>query len=145
MADAESGPCGGLLPLPVDGKDPTVDALKADIKTLRGRLATVESVRTMHPGAAVHAPSGDWDVKRIGANPPAAEVELLGVSTVEVLAACGVPASLFVASEGTAQRESFRRLLHSTVQPLGRIRRTRTPARETCSRSWGYRSMGEGR
>ena len=24
-------------------------------------------------------------------------------------------------SEGTAQRESFRRLLHATVQPLGRI------------------------
>ena len=121
LADAESGPRGGLLPLPVDGQDPTVDALKADIKTLRGRLATVESTRTMHPGAASNAPSGDWDVKRIGANPPAAEVNLFGVSTVEVLAACGVPASLFVASEGTAQRESFRRLLHSTVQPLGRI------------------------
>ena len=121
LADVESGPRGGLLPLPVDGQDPTVEALKADIRTLRGRIATVESVRTMHPGAGATAPAGDWDVKRIGANPPAAEVNLHSTATLEVLSACGVPASLFAESEGTAQRESFRRLLHSTVQPLGRI------------------------
>ena len=40
---------------------------------------------------------------------------------MEVYAACGVPAALFTTGEGTAPRESFRRLLHSTVQPLGRI------------------------
>ena len=121
LADAESGPRGGLLPLPVDGEDPTVSALKADVRNLRGKLAFVESVKTMHPGAAVTAPRGDWEVKRIGANPPAAEVELLSASSMEVYAACGVPASLFMTGEGTAQRESFRRLLHSTIQPLGRI------------------------
>ena len=111
LADAESGPRGGLLPLPVDGQDPTITALKADIKTLRGRIATVESVKTMHPGAAGNAPAGDWDVKRIGANPPAAEVNLHSAATLEVLSACGVPPSLFAESEGAAQRESFRRLL----------------------------------
>ena len=121
LADSESGPRGGLLPLPVDGQDPTIAALKTDIKTLRGRIATVESVKTMHPGAAGNAPSGDWDVKRIGADPPAAEVNLHSAATLEVLSACGVPPSLFAESEGTAQRESFRRLLHATVQPLGRI------------------------
>ena len=103
LADAESGPRGGLLPLPVDGNDPTVADLKTDIKALRGRIATVESVRTMHPGAVGNAPSGDWDVKRIGADPPAAEVALLGAATVEVLAACGVPASLFVGRDGATR------------------------------------------
>ena len=121
LADESSGPRGGLLPLPVDGEDPTVEALKADIRTLRGRIATVESVRTMHPGAAATAPAGDWDVKRIGPNPPAAEVNLHTAASSEVLAACGVPVSLFVDSDGTGQRESFRRFMHSTLQPLGAI------------------------
>ena len=96
-------------------------ALKADVRTLRGKLAFVESVRSMHPGAAANAPRDDWAVKRIGANPPAAEVDLLNAASMEVYAACGVPAALFTTGEGTAQRESFRRLLHSTIQPLGRI------------------------
>ena len=122
LADAESGPRGSVLPLPVDGEDPTVATLKSDIRTLAGKIAFVESVRTMHPGAAANAPRDDWQAKRLGANPPASEVELLNASTVEVLNACGVPPSLFsLRGDGTAQRESFRRLLHSTIQPLARI------------------------
>ena len=75
----------------------------------------------MHPGAAGSAPSGDWMPRRVGADPPAAEVELLTTASAEVYAACGVPVALFATGEGTAQRESFRRLLHATVQPLARI------------------------
>ena len=122
LADAESGPRGSVLPLPVDGDDPTVTALKADIRTLAGKVAFVESVRTMHPGAGANAPRDDWQTKRIGANPPAAEVDLFTASSMEVLNACGIPPSLFAVGEGTAQRgESFRRMLHSTIQPLGRL------------------------
>ena len=122
LADSESGPRGALLPLPVDGEDPTVATLKTDIRNLAGKLAFVESVATMHPGSPATAPRTDWQPQRLGANPPASEVELLGVATVEVLNACGVPPSLFsIRGDGTAQRESFRRLLHSTIQPLGRL------------------------
>ena len=32
-----------------------------------------------------------------------------------------MPVSLFVDTDGTGQRESFRRFLHSTIQPLARI------------------------
>ena len=35
--------------------------------------------------------------------------------------ACGVPVELVHPSEGTGQREAWRRFLHGTVQPLGRI------------------------
>ena len=56
-------------------------------------------------------------MKRIGADPPKAEVTLLERSSLAVLTACGVPSSLFAESEGTAQRE----LLHSTIHPLGRL------------------------
>ena len=121
LADESSGPRGAVLPLPVDGEDPTVAALKADIRNLAGQVAMVESTRTMHPGAAQNAPAGDWQPRRIGANPPAAEVNLHTAASSEVLAACGVPVSLFVDSDGTGQRESFRRFMHSTLQPLGAI------------------------
>ena len=43
LADEASGPRGFLLPSPVDGNDPTVSALKADIRSLRGKVALVES------------------------------------------------------------------------------------------------------
>ena len=89
LADGESGPRGGVLPLPVDGEDPTVATLKADLRNLGGKLAFVESVRTMQPGAAGSSPQEDWKPRRIGANPPTAEVELLTAASVEVLNACG--------------------------------------------------------
>ena len=39
LADEVSGPCGFLMPTPVDGSDPTIAALKSDIRKLRGKLA----------------------------------------------------------------------------------------------------------
>ena len=121
LADGESGPRGNLLPLPVDGEDESVEELKGDLRTLRGRLALVESTRTMHAGAPGSAPQDDWKTRRIGANPPAAEVTLLERAFLEVLAACGVPPALFGDGDGTAQRESFRRFLHATLDPLAKL------------------------
>ena len=110
-----------LMPLPVDGQDSTVTKLRADLRNLRGQLALVESVQSMHAGAAGNAPRGDWEARRIGANPPAAEVELLGRATVEVLSACGVPPGLFGRDADAGQRESFRRFMHSTLEPIARL------------------------
>lgn len=120
LTDQERSPRGGLLPLPVDGEDPTVAALKTDIRNLSGQIAFVESTQTMHGGAPGSAPRGDWDVKRIGADPPRAEVELLTQAGLEVVNACGA-AGLFEGGDGTAAREAYRRWMHSTVQPLGAL------------------------
>ena len=94
LADAEGGPRGNLLPLPTDGQDPTIDALKVDVRNLGGRVAFVESVRSMNPGSPGSAPQDDWKPRRIGATPPAAEVELLARAFTEALSACGVPPTL---------------------------------------------------
>lgn len=51
----------------------------------------VESVRTMHPGAAQNAPAGDWQLRRLGFDAPTAEVNLHATATAEILAACAVP------------------------------------------------------
>ena len=128
LADGESGPRGNLLPLPIDPEpdpdDPDADplaGLKADLRNLRGRLAFVESTQTMHAGAPGSAPRSDWETKRIGANPPAGEVSLLERSFLEVLSACGVPPGLFATGADAGQRESFRRFLHATLDPLSKL------------------------
>ena len=119
----ESGTTTGfLLPLPVDGDDPTVDGLKADLRTAGGGLHLVESVRSMHAGSTGSAPARDWMPQRLGPNPPAAEVALFTAASNEVLSACGVPVGMVGASaEGTSQRESYRRFLHATIGPLARL------------------------
>ena len=118
LADEVSGPRGSLLPLPVDGDDPSVALLKSDVRTLGGKIAFVESVRSMHAGAAGNAPQDDWKARRLGYSAPASEVDLLGRAFVEVLAACGIPPGLFSREADAGQRESMRRFLHTTLEPL---------------------------
>ena len=57
----------------------------------------------------------------LGAAPGAALIAQAEFASREVYAACGVPLSVVTTSEGTGQREGFRRLLHSTIMPLARI------------------------
>ena len=102
------------------GDDPSVELLKADLKTLRGKLATVETQQSMAPGAA--GSNDGWVSRRIGAAPPEALVKLHEIATREVLSACGVPPVLFDnRPAGTAGREAWRQLLFATVAPLGRL------------------------
>lgn len=121
LGDEASDPRGAVLPLPVEGNDPTVAQLKADIKTLAGHVATVESTRTMHPGAPGSSPQDDWKPRRLGFAAPESLVDTAARAFLEVCAACGVPAAFFEHEGDTGQRESFRRFLHGTVQPLGRL------------------------
>ena len=121
LADEAGTTTGFVLPLPVDGEDPTVAPLKQDLRVSDGRLHLVESTRTMHVGGPGSAPRDDWKASRLGPNPPAGEVQLLGEAFREVAAAVGVPPSLFTDSDGTGQRESYRRFLHATIVPLSRV------------------------
>ena len=122
LADEASGPRGFLLPSPVDGGDPTVAALKSDIRTLRGKVALVESQSAgWAADGAQTRPKGDWEARRLGASPGAPLIEQADLASREVYSACGVPLGVVLDVEGTGQRESFRRLLHSTIMPLAKI------------------------
>ena len=122
LGDELSGPVGALLPIGADGSDPTITALKGDIGNLKGKVALVERLTDWASGGAAQGSSSEWAPRRIGASPPPGVVQVAERAFLEVIAACGVPPSLFVSqADGTAQRESFRRLLHSTIQPLARI------------------------
>ena len=122
LADEVSGPRGSLLPTPVDGADPTITTLKSDIRALRGKVALVESTSSGWAADGVQQrPQGDWQARRLGAAPGAPLIEQADLASREVYAACGVPLSVVTTSEGTGQREGFRRLLHSTIMPLAKI------------------------
>ena len=119
LGDESSGPRGQFVPIPVDGADASVNALKKDIRTAGGAALVVEA--------------GDWDntgtgrddsfnARRFGANPPSALVQLADLASREIYAACGVPSVLFAAGgQAAATRESYRQFLHSTVAPLGKL------------------------
>ena len=118
LADEASGPRGSLLPIPVDGEDPTVIKLKRDIRSLSGQLALVESGDWDRPGDGRPA---DWLPRRIGANPTDALINQAEFASGEIFAACGVSPAILTASQGTAGREAYRQFLFGLVAPLGRI------------------------
>ena len=117
LADEAATPRGQVMELPIDGDDPTLIKLKADIKNLGGGMAFVE-------GGDLGGGPGGGVVKmaeRIGAAPPAALVELFKLTREDVLSACGINPSLFQVAPGVAMREAYREFLFSVVSPLGRM------------------------
>ena len=68
-------------------------------------------------GPNAGAPRKDWEQKRFGAMAPATSIQLWEGAMLAVLAALGVPPSLYT-SQGAALRESYRHLFGSTIEPL---------------------------
>lgn len=121
LKDEASGAVGYLLPIPTGGDDDSVTDMKADLKSLKGKTAVVETTAGGWGEGRLAAPSQDYQPKRIGPNPPASMPELMKANQLSILAALGVPVELVTASDGTGQREAWRRCLHGTIQPLGAI------------------------
>ncbi|MCY3701492.1 MAG: hypothetical protein OXG16_02315 [Rhodospirillales bacterium] len=120
LADEAGMPRGALLPTPLPGDSEQLALAKADVRGLKGQIGFVESMNRLAAGGA--GPSRDWVPNRIGAEPPASLVALHQQAFNEVVSACGLSPTLFsMQGDGTAQRESFRRALHATIAPLGRI------------------------
>ena len=116
------GEVGYLLPVPIDPSDNRLAQLKADLRTLRGRTALVETTAMGFGEGRSLAPRGDYVPQRIGANPPESVMRTWTAVQQAVLGVCGIPAEIVLQSlEGTGQREAWRRCLHSTIQPLGRL------------------------
>lgn len=121
VSDELNAAVGYLLPIPADGDAGTVEALKADLAALKGRIAVIETARQGWGTGPTGAPRRDYDLMRMGPNIPASSVQLYTVARNAVLTACGMPIALTGEEDGTAQREAWRRYLHGTVAPLGRL------------------------
>ena len=122
-----SGPVGSFLAVP-EGANPKGDADVDPLAGLRTGIAGARGAPILHEsvvpgyGDKGNAPFSDLRPTRFGANWPTAVSEARDPIGASILAACGVPPTLAaVSSDGTAQRESFRRFLLTTIQPLGKI------------------------
>ena len=122
LAQEASGPVGHLLPVPADGGDGGDDdplmSLKADLRGAKGRPLLVETTQAGFGEGRANAPSADWTARRFGANPPPVLPTLRSDAAMSVLTACGVPPSLATDADGTSQRESWRRFIMGSVEPL---------------------------
>lgn len=125
LADEAGGPLAQLLAIPQDGGDgedeDPLAGLKADIRTARGKALLLETVAAGWGEGRASAPQKDWTASRLGPMPPESMATIRKDSFEAVLAACGTPPALFDDSDGTAQREAFRRYLTMTVQPLAAL------------------------
>ena len=119
LGDEASGPVGSLLSTPVDGKDPTITQLKADLKALAGKTALVQGGDWGNAGGMGQGET--WKKQRFGADPPAPLVQQLTAASAEIYGACGVPVAVYTDSHGTAAREAWRQVLFGLLMPLGNL------------------------
>lgn len=122
LGEEASGTVGYVLPAPVGGADDSVSALKNDLGSLKGKTAIVETMAGGFGEGRTSAPQADWSPRRIGPTFGADAVpEVYRLSQMSVLAALGVPVELVHPGSGTGDREAYRRFLHGSVAPLGRL------------------------
>ena len=111
--------------MPQDGGDggdtDPLAALKQDIRTARGKALLVETAAAGWGEGRTAAPQRDWQASRLGPMPPDSMVKAADAAFSRVLAACGMPPSLFLDADGTSQREAVRRWHLNTVLPLARL------------------------
>ena len=129
LADESAMPRGGILPL-ANQPDETDDDDNADndepeiesvLGKLRGSIMIVESAATAAAGGYQESPKGDWLVNRVGAAFQQPLVALRRDADALILGLCGVPIEYITGADGAALRESYRRMLFGTLQPLGAI------------------------
>ena len=116
LAEEASTATSYVLPLP-EGAD--VDALKADLKSGRGRLHIVDTTAAAWGDGAASAPRADWKSNRLGADPPASLGKLREDVKNDIFGAYGIPSSIH--GTGGSARESYRQFLSSTIQPLAKL------------------------
>ena len=117
----DAGPAAGMILAIPDGVGKVAaSAITADLSQGLGKINFVETTRGGFGQGQGAAPEKDWEQKRFGALVPEANINLRDKTALWVLAAMGIPPSLFT-SEGSALRESYRHFFTNTVEPLGRL------------------------
>ena len=115
LANESGGPQGRLLGIPVDGEDDTIEKLRKDIASARGRVAFIENSDWGNAGTN----GVDLETKRFGAEPPQSLVNLQEVATREVIMACGLNSGLWHDLGAATAREAWRLALFFGYRAIG--------------------------
>ena len=121
MSQEVNARVGHLLTLPDGTSEEQVTALRRDLAVLEGQVALVETEASGHGQGMRAAPQIDWQLRRIGAQVPESNIALRTDASTDVIAALGIPPSLFRGTDGVSMREAYRLLLVSTLQPIAQI------------------------
>ena len=128
IANESAAPHGHVLAVPEaptvsdDSDEGPLDGFRRDLGSAKGRTLVAErpgNWQSQPPGGATGA--NRFETTTFGME--RALLDPLRTATGrDVLAACGCPPTLFTAnSDGTAQREAFRRFMHSSLNPVARL------------------------
>ena len=122
LDEESSAPSALLLPVPQDGGDggdeDPLKPLKSDIGKARGGALLLETTAAGWGEGMPAAPRKDLVPSRLGPELQEQMVQLRKEVFADVLRACGVPSALFDDSDGTAQREAYRRFVMLSVEGL---------------------------
>lgn len=117
-----------IIPLPTDGgaqdgdtENDRLHHLRQDIKAAKGRPIFPETTASGYDTGRSGAPQRDFDPRRLGANPPAALVQLAQDSFLRTLASTGTPADLVIGGDSQGQREALRRWHQNVVLPMAKM------------------------
>lgn len=131
LGQEAGGPVGHVIAVPQDPEDNededgeeagALADIRRDLSAAKGRTFLVETTAAGWGEGQAAAPQSDWQARRFGASPPETLAVLRSDAGQSVLALCGVPPSLFVPnSDGTAQRESWRRFAMGSLEPVAAI------------------------
>lgn len=111
---------GQIIPVPSTQATQTA-GLQAQLRDLRGKIVLVPSTASGWGEGRQSAPPRDWQKTRLGADPPAALVNLREDVTMALAAAAGIPAALVMSGADAGKREAWRQFLHGTIAQVGEI------------------------
>ena len=121
LNDEAGGTHGYLIPTTEDPRSEDMKGVAEDLRVLRGRSMLVQSV--LKSIAGTDSGHRDWVASRVGMNPPDVVLKLRDAVARSVLGVLGVPPNLFLGErgDGGGGRESWRRFLHGTIEPMGAV------------------------
>ena len=123
LAEELSGIVGAVMPLP-NMADDKADALKATVKTLKGKTAFVET--TLQGGAAARGvglpqPKQDYEQIRIGPAPRKEWLDAFEMIERMIYRALGIPLTMTGNLQQALTREALRQFHTLAVEPLARL------------------------
>ena len=117
LAQEAGGSVGHVVPVPSVA---TTGQLQADLRAMKGQVTLVETTSAGYGAGASGAPQADYQVRRIGADPPETLPILRRDAERSVLAACGVPVAVLGGADSASHRESYRQFLHGTIEAVAK-------------------------
>ena len=117
LAQEAGGSVGSVVPVP---NVQTTGQLQTDLRAMSGQITLVETTSGGYGSGQSGAPQSDYQVRRIGADPPPTLAILRRQVEQSVLASCGIPPSVLGGADASASREGYRQFLFGTIQPVAK-------------------------